>query len=67
MITSTRRALVKVSLTDDGHDRWACRIQYLDDDTEDRQGGFQCRAMAQGWAETRIQRHFNQGVPGRLT
>lgn len=61
-----RRQLVKVSLTQNGVGTWDCRLQYFDDETEDRQSGFSCRANAHGWAETRIQRHFNMGVPGRL-
>lgn len=61
-----RRQLVRVALTERGDGTWDVRIQFFDDDTEDRQGGFSCRAAARGWAETRVQRHFHQGVPGRL-
>jgi hypothetical protein len=66
VIDGNRRQLVRVSLTQDGHDQWECRVQFFDDDTEDRRSGFACRATAHGWAEARIQRHFNLGVPGRL-
>ena len=61
-----RRRLSKVSLTQNGTGTWDCRVQYYDDQTEDRQAGFACRALAHGWAEARLQRHFNLGVPGRL-
>lgn len=64
---SNRRRLVRVSLTGGGRDTWDVRLQYFDDSTEDRQGGFANRALAHGWAEARIQRHFNLGVPGRLS
>lgn len=67
MITSTRRRLVRVSMTQDGEDGWECRLHYYDDDTDDRRGGFTCRANAHGWAEARIQRHFGFGVPGRAS
>lgn len=63
---TNRRQLVRVSLTQSGTGTWDCRLQYFDDESEDRQGGFSCRANAHGWAEARIQRHFNLGVPGRL-
>lgn len=65
MITGNRRALVRVSLMEQW-DGWSARICYLDDDTEDRQSGFSCRAAAHGWVEARIERHFRLGVPGRL-
>lgn len=61
-----RRQLVKVSLTQNCLDTWDCRVQFFDDETEDRQSGFASRAAAHGWAETKIQRHFHLGVPGRL-
>lgn len=61
-----RRTLVRTSLTQDGRGDWDVRIRYLDDDTEDRGSGFASRALAQGWAEARIHRHFSFGVPGRL-
>lgn len=60
-----RRHLYNVSLTGVG-DLWDVRVQYHDDGTEDRTSGLASRALAHGWAEARIQRHFNLGVPGRL-
>jgi hypothetical protein len=66
MSVYTGRRLVKVSLTTRGDGTWDVRIEYHDDDTEDRRGGFSCRALAHGWAEARLERHFRQGVPGRL-
>ena len=62
-----RRTLVRASLTQDGRGDWDVRIRYLDDDTEDRGNGFASRALAQGWAEAKIYRHFSFGVPGRLS
>ena len=64
--TTSRRRLSKVTLTQDGFGNWEVRVEYFDDDTEDRQGGFACRAAAHGWAQTRLERHFRLGVPGRL-
>lgn len=61
-----RRALVRVSLTENGLGTWDVRLWFFDDDSEDRQSGFACRATAHGWAEARIERHFRLGVPGRL-
>lgn len=66
MEISNRRRLYRVALTESGLGTWDVRIQYYDDNTEDRQGGFSCRALAHGWVETRVQRHFNLGVPGRI-
>lgn len=60
-----RRQLVRVSLTETAFG-WDARVQYYDDDTEDRQGGFTSRAAAHDWAEAKVQRHFHLGVPGRL-
>lgn len=61
-----RRNLYKVSLTSGVGDTWDVRIQYWDDGTEDRSSGFLTRALAHGWAESKIYRHFSFGVPGRL-
>jgi len=66
MISPQRRIMSRVSLVPEAGGTWSVRIVYFDDDTEDRQGGFTCRASAHGWAEARLQRHFNLGVPGRL-
>lgn len=65
-VINNRRRLYSVALTESGLGTWDVRIQYHDDDTEDRHGGFSCRALAHGWAETRVQRHFTWGVPGRM-
>lgn len=61
-----KRLMVKETLTQDAWGNWECRIQFFDDDTEDRQSGFGSRAAAHGWAQVRIDRHFRLGVPGRL-
>ena len=62
----SRRRLSKVSMTQNAVGTWDVRLQYFDDDTEDRQAGFTSRALAHGWVEARLQRHFGLGVPGRL-
>ena len=62
----TGRQLAKISLSPGAFNTWDVRIEYHDDNTEDRQSGFRCRAAAHGWAQTRLDRHFRLGVPGRL-
>ena len=64
--TVTTRGLYRSCLTPRGDGTWDVRIEYLDDNTEDRQGGFRNRADAHGWVQTRTIRHFRLGVPGRL-
>lgn len=66
MTTHTGRHPARISLTPGPFDTWEVRIEYRDDDSEDRQSGFRCRAEAHGWAQTRLDRHYRLGMPGRL-